>query len=127
MSNKIILQYTESQVRELLDRLVDLISVKKNYEQVILDCWELLQVKPRQKSQWLSTRLRNEELIENQEELINQLKETLEPVIDKIRCDGDNGHTDNPGDVADTPSEVEIETPQEEEPSNGGTKDDQPA
>ena len=57
---------------------------------IILDCWELLQVKPKQKSPWLSTRLRNEELIENQEELINQLKETLEPVVNKIQTEGEN-------------------------------------
>lgn len=53
--------------------------------QVILDCWELLQFKPKQKPLWLATRLRNEELIENQEELINQLKEILEPVVEKIK------------------------------------------
>ena len=58
-------------------------------EQVILDCWELLQTEPKQKSPWLSTRLRNEELIENQEELINQLRETLEPVVNKIQTEGE--------------------------------------
>ena len=52
--------------------------------ETILDCWESLQVKPRQKSPWLSTRLRDEELLENQEELINQLREILEPEALKI-------------------------------------------
>jgi len=58
-------------------------------QQTILDCWELLQIKPRQKQPWLSTRLRNEELIENQEGLINQLRETLEPIVNKINEGGD--------------------------------------
>ena len=58
-------------------------------EQVILDCWELLQTEPKQKSPWLSTRLRNEELIENQEELLLQLRETLEPIVNKIQTEGE--------------------------------------
>ena len=42
-------------------------------------------------------------------------------------CDGDNGHTDNPGDVAETEDTTEIETTEESKPTNGGTQDDQPA
>lgn len=40
--------------------------------------------------------------------------------------DGDNGHTDaGDSDLASTESEVEVETPQESEPSNGGTSSEE--
>ena len=39
---------------------------------------------------------------------------------------GDNGHTDaDDSDIASTESEVEVETPQESEPSNGGTSSEE--
>jgi len=117
MSKKIILQYTEDQTRELLKRLVNLISVKMNYKQVILNCWNLLQVEPRQKSPWLSTRLRNEELIENQEELLLQLRETLEPIVNKINKEGDKEvlkmrtQSDDPDDYIGDESDIPTDTP----------------
>jgi len=57
----------------------------EQYKQAFLDCWSWLEPKPRIKQIWLSQRMRNEELVENQEELINALREILEPIVDKIK------------------------------------------
>lgn len=43
------------------------------------------------------------------------------------KCEGDNGSCDEPGDIASTEDEVEVDTPEETEPTNGGTQDDQPS
>ncbi len=107
------------------DEILDEIHLYSEAKQAILNCWSLLKPKPRTQSAYVSTRLRNEELIENQEELINSIREILEPFVIKIRLDGDNGSCDDTGDIAETENTTEIETTEESEPTNGGTtKDD---
>jgi len=96
-------------------------------EQIILDCWYWLEPRPRAQSIWFSQQMRNDEIIENQEEIITALREILEPAVKRIRFDGDNGSCDDSGDIAETESTTEIETTEESEPTNGGTQDDQSA
>ena len=60
------------------------IKLNDKMKNAILDCWNWIEPKPRTKSIWLSSRLRDEKLLKNREELIDALRNIIEPIKDEI-------------------------------------------